>query len=173
MSTNATPHGAVKIFQAPNRLKSKVGRGSATLPPAVPPIFRALVHASAAAYSRHLDEQLRALRALAMGGGTLNADTIFSIAHQIRGEAKTFGFECVGRTADSLCSFFEAGGHGRARSGAVVVLHADTMLMLKADCDAQGEAAATKGAQPLFDGLSRAVRHVLRPCQPDDPSGRS
>lgn len=168
MSTSPSPRGGpVKIFQPPNRLKGKVGQGSATLPPTVPPTFHALVHASAASYSRHLDEQLHALRALATGGGELAADTVFGIAHQIRGEAKTFGFGCVGGVADSLCKFFEAGGHARARSGAVVALHIDTMAMLKADCDARGEAAATTAAKPLLDGLSRAVRHVLEPCAAD------
>lgn len=155
MSTHTAPDGtSVRILQPPNRLKSKVGRGSPTLPPTVPPTFHALVHASATAYSRHLDDQLHALRALATGGGGAAAETIFAIAHQIRGEAKTFGFGSVGSTAESLCAFIEAGGPERARGGAVVALHVDTMATLKAG----GEAAAV---QPLLDGLARAVRHVL------------
>ncbi|PWC53400.1 Hpt domain-containing protein [Azospirillum sp. TSO22-1] len=161
MSTHTAPDSpSVRIVQPPNRLKSKVGRGSPTLPPTVPPTFRALVHASAAAYSRHLDDQLHALRALATGGGAAATETLFAIAHQIRGEAKTFGFGSVGGTAESLCAFIEAGGPGRARGGTVVTLHVDTMAALKADCDARGE---TAGAQPLLDGLARAVRHVLSP----------
>ncbi|WP_431855781.1 Hpt domain-containing protein [Azospirillum sp.] len=157
MSTHTAPDGtSVRIVQPPNRLKSKVGRGSPTLPPTVPPTFRALVHASAAAYSRHLDDQLHALRALSTGGGAAAAETIFAIAHQIRGEARTFGFGHVGNTAESLCAFIEAGGPERARGGAVVTLHVDTMVALKAD-------GGDSGAQALLDGLARAVRHVLSP----------
>jgi len=162
--------GPVKIFQPPNRLKSKVGHGRATLPPTVPPTFRALVHASAADYARHLDEQLRALRALAAAGSELDANAVFTIAHQIRGEAKTFGFGCVGCAADYLCKFFEAGGLGRARSGAVISLHVDTMTMLKAECDARGDEAAASMAQTLFAGLSRAAQHVLKSCEGSDCS---
>ena len=169
MSTGAVPD-SVKIFRPPNRLKSKVGHGSSTLPAAVPPTFQALVHASAAEYSKHLDRQIRQLRALATVDGDLDADTVFTIAHQIRGEAKTFGFACIGCTADSLCKFFEAGGQGRARSGAVVGLHVDTMTMLKAGCDTQGEVAAATVAQTLFEGLARAVQHVLKPCEGSDCS---
>ncbi|WP_448190197.1 hypothetical protein [Azospirillum sp. sgz301742] len=178
MSTG-TASDSVKIFRPPNRLKSKVGHGSATLPATVPPTFQALVHASAAEYARHLDRQIRQLRALAAaakgqgggkGEGGIDADTIFTIAHQIRGEAKTFGFACVGCIADSLCKFFEAGGHGRARSDAVIVLHVDTMTMLKAESDTQGEEMAATVAQTLYEGLARAVRHVLTPCDGADCS---
>jgi hypothetical protein len=159
---------SVKIFHPPNRLKSKLGHGSATLPATVPPTFQALVHASAAEYGKHLDRQISQLRGLATAKGGVDADAVFTIAHQIRGEARTFGFACVGCTADSLCKFFEAGGQGRARSGAVIGLHVDTMTMLKAGCDAQGEEVVATVAQTLFEGLARAVQHVLKPCDGGD-----
>ncbi len=167
MTTDAAS-GSVRIFRPPHRLKNKVGRGSPMLPATVPPAFQALVHASAADYSKHLDCQIRQLRTLATTENGLDMDAVFTIAHQIRGEAKTFGFACVGCTADSLCKLFEAGGHGRARSSAVIGLHVDTMSMLKAGCDAQGEAAVATVAQTLFEGLSRAVLHVLKPCEGSD-----
>lgn len=167
MNNEPTP-ASVKIFHPPNRLKSKLGHGSATLPATVPPTFQALVHASAAEYGKHLDRQIRELRSLAMAEGGVDADTVFTIAHQIRGEAKTFGFACIGCIADSLCKFFEAGGHGRARSGTVIGLHVDTMTMLKAECDARGDDVAATVAQALFEGLARAVQHVLKPCEGSD-----
>ena len=166
--TAETVPDSVKIFRPPNRLKSKVGHGSSTLPATVPPMFRALVHANAADYGKHLDRQISQLRALATAEGGVDAEGAFTIAHQIRGEAKTFGFACVGCIADSLCKFFEAGGHGRTRSGAVVGLHVDTMTMLKAGCDTQGEDMTATVAQTLYDGLARAVQHVMKPCEGAD-----
>ncbi len=152
-----------KILHPPNRLKAKVGRGSGTLPATATPAFQALMQTGAADYSRHLDRQIRELRALVTEGGSGAADTVVAIAHQIRGEAGTFGYACLGCCARSLCMFIEAGGHTHARGGEVLGLYMDIMAKLKAGSDGRDAAATATLAQTLFGGLDRAVRHVLKP----------
>jgi len=160
-----TDAGPVRIFTPPNTLKRKVGDGAPEMPAAVVPTFEELMRASNRGYAEHLARQLHDLRTLTVAGDTPPpVAAIFTIAHQIRGEAQHFGYACVGCIADSLCKFIEASGQTTTPAQAVLNLHVDAMTVLKNDSDAHGEGAVKQNAQVLSLEIARAVKHVLRHC---------
>ncbi len=158
--------GLVRISMPPNRLKRKVGDGAPELPERAALLFQDAISKLKRQYGEHLARELNDLRTLVdTTSPEHGGSAIFAVAHRIRGEGRHFGYTCVGCIADSLCTFLEAPGYAAPRAKAVIRLHADTMILLKADCDTLGEAAAAATARILSQEIARAVKHVLRPCE--------
>ena len=101
-----------EVIVPPHRLKKAVAKGLAL--PAEDPVVRAeaalagLAHEFAAWMNAECERLDRARRAIVTAGFTGKTyDELFRAAHDIRGEAETFGFPRAGEVADSLCRLIE------------------------------------------------------------------
>lgn len=155
--TNTTP---VRIIMPPNRLKQKVGNGDPEMADTTASEFRTSMMKLERDYAVHLKQQLSELRALANRSAN-NMASIFTVAHQIRGECPHFGYSGVACIAHSLCEFIEASRQTLLNADAVILLHVDAMIILKQDNDDNGEIAASHKSKTLHAEITKAANHVL------------
>lgn len=102
-----------EVIVPPNKLKKAVAKALPGLP-AEDPVARAeaalagLSHEFAAWMDAECERLDRARRSVVRRGFTgLTRDELFRAAHDIKGEAETFGFPRAGHVADSLCRLIE------------------------------------------------------------------
>jgi HPt (histidine-containing phosphotransfer) domain-containing protein len=138
MSTSREEIPAVTAFHdhdvivPPHRLKKAVAKGPQV--PAEDPVARA--EAALAALSHEFSDWMaaecerldRARRAIITSGFTGRTyDELFRAAHDIRGEAETFGFPRAGEVADSLCRLIEHTPERDKIPMALVAQHVDAV----------------------------------------------
>jgi chemotaxis protein histidine kinase CheA len=109
----------------------------------------------------------RARRIVAESGFTGCAqDELFRAAHDIKGEAETFGFPRAGHVADSLCRLIEHTPDATRIPQALVAQHVDAVRAIIREAkrpDADQTAAA------LTEGLRRVTDEFLRHANRDRP----
>jgi len=121
------------VIVPPNRLRKAVRKSSAEAA-ADDPVARA--EAALAGLSHEFStwmnaecERLEQAR-LAIGPSGLTAatrDELFRAAHDIKGDAETFGFPFAGRAADSLCRLIEHTPNAARIPLALIVQHVDAV----------------------------------------------
>ena len=147
-----------EVIVPPHKLKKAVAKGPAV--PAEDPVARA--EAALAALSHEFSgwmdaecERLdRARRAIMTSGFTGKTyDELFRAAHDIRGEAETFGFPRAGEAADSLCRLIEHTPDRERIPMALVAQHVDAVRAIIRE-------AKTEAADITAAVLTQRLRQV-------------
>ncbi|MDQ0472763.1 Hpt domain-containing protein [Labrys wisconsinensis] len=86
---------------------------------------------------------------------------LFRAAHDIRGEAATFGYPLAGQVAASLCRILEGIADDRALPLVLVEQHVDAIrAMVREDVRGEGDATARLLARSLEESCETAIRAV-------------
>ena len=102
-------------------------------------------------------------RVVDSGGEPASRRELFMVAHDMRGEAASFGFPLVGRIADSLCDLVEATPPERAIPAELLASHVDSIRAIVRE-NARGD--ADEVARTLASGLRRATDEFRRRAEP-------
>ncbi len=102
-------------------------------------------------------------RVVDSGGEPASRRELFKVAHDIRGEAASFGFPLVGRIADSLCDLVEATPAERPIPDELLGSHVDSIRAMVRE-NARGD--ADEVARALASGLRRATDEFRRKAVP-------
>ena len=125
-----TTYADHEVILPPHKLKKAVAKGA----PADDPVARAEAALAeiASEFSswmetecERLDEARRKIKKAGLNGAT--RDELFRAAHDIKGEAETFGFPHAGRVADSLCRLIEHSPDFARAPFALVEQHVDAV----------------------------------------------
>lgn len=89
-------------------------------------------------------------------------DTLFRAAHDIKGEAATFGFPAVGAAAESLCRLLSCHAAATALPVLLVGQHVDSIrAIVRETIQHRGSATAGKLARDLTERLREATDHFI------------
>lgn len=96
--------------------------------------------------------------AACMAGSAEARGQLYSLAHEVRGIAGTFGFAIVGRFADSLCRYMET---RKSLDPTIMRFHVEAMYdaLQNADCD-----------PALADETLRSLERLTEACKTDERS---
>ncbi len=153
-----------QLIHPPNPLKMKVGVGG---PGAVTP--EALERAEAVIadladdYLAWAEEDLTKLQAAmaslkaAEGDNSAEVEAIFQIAHDVKGQGGSFGYQLMTEIGDHLCRFLESLESANPAEIDVIGLHIDALRLvisekMKGDCG--------KAGNSLYKGLEMVVAKV-------------
>jgi chemotaxis protein histidine kinase CheA len=153
-----------QLIQPPNPLKMKVGVGG---PGAVTPeaLERAetVITELADDYLDWVEGDLARLQAAlenlkaAKGDNSGELQAIFEIAHDIKGQGGSFGYQMMTQIGDHLCRFLETLETAKPAEIDVIEVHADALRLVITDgMKGDGGAAGTA----LFKGLEQVVAKV-------------
>ncbi len=146
-----TTYPDYEVIVPPNRLR----KAMTLTRPGIPdddPVARAeaalagLSHEFSAWMDAECDRLDRARRAIMKAGVTgMTRDELFRAAHDIKGEAETFGFPQAGHAADSLCRLIEHTPDPQRIPLALVTQHVDAIraIIRETKAGAAGEVAVT------------------------------
>jgi len=130
---SVTTYPDYDVIVPPNRLRKAVSKAPAGAP-ADDPVARAeaalaeLSHEFSAWMNAECDRLEQARLAIAPSGLTAaTRDELFRAAHDIKGEAETFGFPFAGRAADSLCRLIEYTPDAARIPLALIAQHVDAV----------------------------------------------
>ena len=160
------PLAAAEVPMAENHvcLADKVGQSGGpsleAMEEAVAPVLQRLGKKFPAAALRSISTMRATLDDL-RGSGTAGEaiEKIFAEAHDMRGQAETFGFSSLGKVADSLSEFILGSEEMAQKRGDLVEVHIDAMeLCLARETDANFEGPE---ADELMANLRKAVATVL------------
>jgi HPt (histidine-containing phosphotransfer) domain-containing protein len=161
---DVTTFGDHDVIVPPNPLKKAVVRaspGEAAPPDPVACAEQALFELSGD-FSRWMEaecERLDAARRQVAAGFTEKVrDELFRAAHDIKGEAATFGFALVQPVAASLCRLIE---HSPAPARIPLTLIDQHVDAVRAIVHRNGEGNTTKKAQMLADRLRQVTEEFL------------
>lgn len=147
------------------RLADKVGQSGGpsleAMEEAAAPVLRRLGKKFPAVASRSIATMRATLDDLRAGRPANDAlEKIFAEAHDIRGQAKTFGFGSLGEMASSLSEFILRSEDLAQKRSDLIVVHIDAMeLCLHRETDGNFEGPE---ADELMANLQKAVAAVLR-----------
>ncbi len=85
-----------------------------------------------------VDDGTRAMQTLAAHLGTSPQDDdpllarIYRIAHEVKGQGQTFGYELISTIGQSLCALLERTSPGEPRLTASIVTHLDALALVRA-----------------------------------------
>jgi hypothetical protein len=129
-----------QMINPPHTLKDKVGTGG---PGAVDPstLQRAeqVIAGLAENYLEWVEEDLvrlhKAVAALsaATEGGKAELEAIYQVAHDMKGQGGSFGYQLITVVGNQLCRFIEPLKQAGPNEAAVIKLHADTMSLIIAN----------------------------------------
>jgi chemotaxis protein histidine kinase CheA len=184
-----TTYADYEVIQPPNKLKKVVAKAKPGLP-ADDPVARA--EAALAEISTEFtlwmetecDRLIKARANLrAMGVDDKTRDELFRAAHDIKGEAETFGFPLAGKVAESLCRLIEHSPEFERVPAELIDQHVNGVRAIIREAKLKdAEATASKlatGLRQLTDEfLARANQHrpdyldgiLAPPLTPDDPT---
>lgn len=158
-----------EVIVPPHRLKKAVAKGP--LAPAEDPIARAeaalaeLSHEFSGWMDTECERLDRARRAVVTSGFTGRTyDELFRAAHDIRGEAETFGFPRAGEVADSLCRLIEHTPDHQRIPMALVGQHVDAVRAIireakAADADMTAAVLTERLRQVTDDFIAQESRN--------------
>ena len=117
------------------------------------------------------------------GVNAATRDELFRAAHDIKGEADTFGFPLAGEVADSLCRLIEHSPEFARVPLSLIDQHVDAVRAIIREAELKGaektaNELATRLRQVTDDFLARENRHrpdyldgiVAPPIAPDEPA---
>ena len=146
------------------RLADKVGQSGGpsleAMEEAAAPVLKRLGKKFPAVASRSISTMRSTLDDLRAGGTAGDAiEKIFAEAHDMRGQAQTFGFGSLGKVADSLSEFILGSEEMAQKRGDLIEVHIDAMeLCLTRETGANFEGPE---ADELMANLKKAVATVL------------
>lgn len=184
-----TSHGDYEVIQPPHKLNKAVTK----VKPGTPiddPVARA--EAALADLSTEFNawmetecERLLQARTKLKSIGVSDAtrDELFRAAHDIKGEAETFGFPLAGKVGDSLCRLIEHSPDFALVPMALIDQHVDAVRAIireakQANADAKAAELTARLRQVTDDFLAHENRHrpeyldgILAPSIAPDDSG--
>jgi chemotaxis protein histidine kinase CheA len=183
-----TTYADHEVILPPNKLKKAVAKPTATDAIADDPVARAEAALAEIAneFSSWMDAECERLdqarrNVTSVGINATTRDELFRAAHDIKGEAETFGFPLAGRIADSLCRLIEHSPDLASVPLSLIEQHVDAVRAIIREAGlAEAEATATKLVQKLRqvtdDYLAHENRHrpdyldgiLAPPLMPDD-----
>jgi chemotaxis protein histidine kinase CheA len=185
-----TTYADHEVILPPNKLKKAVAKPTAN-PDAVAddPVARAEAALAEIAneFSAWMDAECERLdqarrRVATAGINATTRDELFRAAHDIKGEAATFGFPLAGRVADSLCRLIEHSPDLARVPMSLIEQHVDAVRAIIREAGLpDADATATRLSQKLRkvtdDYLAHENRHrpdyldgiLAPPLMPDDP----
>lgn len=123
----------VRFIRVPSIAERKLGASYVApmrLDPRVLDQMQSTIRTLESKYAEALSAQVSMLHLLiepSAKGDSEARSRLYSLSHDMRGLAGTFGFPLVGRFADSLCRFLEQCGEQDWRDGSVVRFHIDAI----------------------------------------------
>jgi HPt (histidine-containing phosphotransfer) domain-containing protein len=186
-----TTYADHEVILPPHKLKKAVAKatpGSADAA-ADDPVARAEAALAeiASEFSSWMDAECERLdqarrKVATVGINATTRDELFRAAHDIKGEAETFGFPLAGRVADSLCRLIEHSPDLARVPLALIEQHVDAVRAIIREAGVEdAETTATKLAQKLRQVTDNYLAHENRhrpdyldgilapPLMPDDP----
>jgi HPt (histidine-containing phosphotransfer) domain-containing protein len=144
-----------EVITPPNKLRKALMRASTSDDDPVARAEQALAQLSTE-FSDWMDSECERLDAArrevkAKGFNTLTRDALFHAAHDIKGEAATFGYPTVASPADSLCRLIEHSADLDRIPLALVDQHVDAV-----------RAIVRENARPDIDAMALALTQRLR-----------
>jgi len=158
-----TTHADHEVIMPPNKLKKALAKpspASADTAVADDPVARAEAALAEIANEftswmnaecERLDQARRKVRKSGINATT--RDELFRAAHDIKGEAETFGFPYAGLVAESLCRLIEHTPDAARIPLALVDQHVDAVRAIIREAD-------IKGAGETATKLAKRLRHV-------------
>jgi chemotaxis protein histidine kinase CheA len=178
-----------EVIEPPHKLKKAVAKVKAGTP-IDDPVARAEAALAdlSTEFSAWMDtecERLLQARAKLKSVGITDAtrDELFRAAHDIKGEAETFGFPLAGKVGDSLCRLIEHSPEFARVPMALIDQHVDAVRAIireakQADAETKAVQLASRLRQVTDDFLAHENRHrpdyldgiLAPPLMPDDSS---
>ena len=183
-----TTYADHEVILPPHRLKKAVAKPTAADAVADDPVARAEAALAEIAneFSTWMDAECDRLaqarrKVATVGFNGTTRDELFRAAHDIKGEAETFGFPLAGHVADSLCRLIEHSPELARVPMSLIEQHVDAVRAIIREAGLEdAEATATKLTQKLRqvtdDYLAHENRHrpeyldgiLAPPLMPDD-----
>jgi HPt (histidine-containing phosphotransfer) domain-containing protein len=177
-----------EVILPPHKLKKAVAKPSANMT-ADDPVARAEAALAeiASEFSSWMDAECERLdqarrNFASIGINATTRDELFRAAHDIKGEAETFGFPLAGRVADSLCRLIEHSPELERVPMSLIEQHVDAVRAIIREATLpDAESTATKLAARLRQVTDEFLAHENRhrpdyldgilgpPLAPDDP----
>ena len=163
-----TTYADYEVIQPPNKLKKAVVKAAA---PGDDPVARAEAALAELSneFSSWMDTEcerlIQARQALKRAGiNATTRDELFRAAHDIKGEAETFGFPLAGQVADSLCRLIEHSPAFDRIPAELIDQHVDAVRAIireahLKDAEATAMRLATRLRQVTDDFLAHENRH--------------
>ena len=156
--------GKSRIINPPSTLKSKVGVGG---PNAVDPAALARAEQAIADLGgeyldwvqedlKKLEDGFNALKA-SDGGSQELIGVIFRVAHEIKGQGGSFGYDLMTLIGNQLCHFVEELAEAGPSEVEVIGLHLDALKLVMAK---QMRGDGGRAGQALLQGLEKVVSKV-------------
>ena len=158
-----------EMFEPPNTLMPKVSTGSGMTPQEMLAKAKVVVDALHDEFARELNsgiaELTEAQAQLASGNGDIcsRTDRLFRIAHELKGQGRTFGYDLVSSIGESLCALLDRIRHDHPKLALASQTHIDA-LNLVASRRLTGDGGET-GAM-LVKSLWKEVEVVGGPPRP-------
>lgn len=153
-----------KLIHPPNPLKMKVGIGG---PGAVTPeaLERAetVIADLADDYLTWAEEDLTKLQTAmanlkaAKGDNSAEVEAIFHVAHDVKGQGGSFGYQLMTEIGDHLCRFLEPLESANPAQIGVIGVHIDALRLVVFE---NMKGAGGKAGDSLYKGLEMAVAKV-------------
>ena len=165
-----TTYADYEVIQPPNKLKKAVVKAAAAAP-GDDPVARAEAALAELSneFSSWMDTECERLiqtrQALKRAGiNATTRDELFRAAHDIKGEAETFGFPLAGQVADSLCRLIEHSPEFEHVPAELIDKHVDAVRAIireahLKDAEATAMRLATRLRQVTDDFLAHENRH--------------
>jgi|SRR5262245_6673940 len=183
-----TTYADHEVILPPNKLKKAVAKPTPADAVADDPVARAEAALAeiASEFSSWMDAECERLdqarrNVATVGINATTRDELFRAAHDIKGEAETFGFPLAGRVADSLCRLIEHSPDLARVPLSLIEQHVDAVRAIirevgLPDADATATKLSQKLRQVTDDYLAHENRHrpeyldgiLAPPLMPDD-----
>jgi len=166
-----TTYADYEVIQPPNKLKKAVVKAAAAAAPGDDPVARAEAALAELSneFSSWMDTEcerlIQARQTLKRAGiNATTRDELFRAAHDIKGEAETFGFPLAGQVADSLCRLIEHSPEFDRIPAELIDQHVDAVRAIireahLKDAEATAMRLATRLRQVTDDFLAHENRH--------------
>jgi HPt (histidine-containing phosphotransfer) domain-containing protein len=184
-----TTYADHEVILPPHKLKKAVAKPGPSAAAADDPVARAEAALAeiASEFSSWMDAECERLdqarrKFASIGINATTRDELFRAAHDIKGEAETFGFPLAGRVADSLCRLIEHSPELARVPLSLIEQHVDAVRAIireasLPDAETTATRLATRLRQVTDEFLAHENRHrpdyldgiLGPPLAPDDP----
>ncbi len=153
-----------QLISPPRTLKDKVGTGGAgAVDLSVLERAEQVIADLAGSYLEWVEEDLARLQkglaslAAATGDGKAELDSIYQVAHDMKGQGGSFGYQLITIVGNQLCRFIESLERAGPDEVAVIGLHVDTMSLIIAN---KMEGDGGKAGEALLAGLDKVAAKI-------------